>query len=346
MIDDYKKLLARFETANDLLIKKRTLENPHISNLQAKIIRIAPSGTCHIKNLVTELPCDLLSKLPRINDKTQSLRFENVHVDTLEGFPCPKIGVQLEDVQVDGLINGMSLDDILENALRISGDQVVTGIIYIDFIVRCCKQNVKNFFFFVIAEHTFEELHVDSLIAPNIEIASTYTRQVIRTEEIHADELILTEGGLLLPLDGEPVTMTGTITAKNVTFNNLVELRGKISGRGIEKFSPMAFFPGEHELKGNYTFGDVRILELLVTEDIVRDSGKSVTEIIDNVIPLDADVPVHLHFMSNRTVSYILYDLRFCIVLLFVRKDFFLSCIDLVEYHGRKFTKLGDKTEC
>ncbi|XP_058809446.1 uncharacterized protein LOC131674652 isoform X2 [Phymastichus coffea] len=276
--DSYYDLVSRLQAAKDVLTEKRTLKDPKLSTLRAKAVRVKCFGKCYINNLVTELPFDITSKLRRIDDGTLSLKFEKVHVDTLEGFPCPSMGIKLEDVNVEGLINGISFEDLYKNALRTSGDQIVTGI------------------------HKFDEVRVDSIIAPNIEAASTFTRQNFKTKAIRAKELNLTDGGLLLPLDGEPVTMTGTLTAKKVAFSKLVVQRGGITGKSIKKIAPMVSFPDYYNLTGNYTLSNVKVTDLLMVKDITRKSGKSLKEIVDNVIPLNEGVPVHLHFSENRTL--------------------------------------------
>ncbi|OXU21574.1 hypothetical protein TSAR_008257 [Trichomalopsis sarcophagae] len=281
LTERYDQLLLRLSVINESLSQTMSPEIRRFDTLRAQTIRANCTNRCSAHRLVTELSCDIFSNLPRVDDKTQNLTLEHVKVDTLDGFPCPVAAIELKEVNVKGLLNGADFNEMQKNALRTSGDQVIS------------------------AEHVFANLHVDSILAPNLEPASTHTRQNIRTTSIHAKELNLTDGGLLLPLDGEPVIMPGTLTASKVKFNRLIDQHGGIRGRSIKRVSPMADFLEFHELNGDYHLNNVQITGLLSASDVARTKGgteKTLGEIVKRVVRLDEDVPVRLALRSNTTL--------------------------------------------
>ena len=148
-------------------------------------------------------------------------------------------------------------------------------------------------------------VQAEGVIAPNLDVASSQTRQKIKTQAVYVDDLILTDGGMLLPLDGPPVTMSGTLKVRRANFTGLVDQRGALKGRVIERYRPQTDFYGHHELTGNYTLADVNVVQLLSADDVVRDAGRSrsLKEIAEGAIPLDGDVPVKMKFSRDLTVS-------------------------------------------
>ncbi|XP_031783596.1 uncharacterized protein LOC100678101 isoform X2 [Nasonia vitripennis] len=281
LTERYDQLLLRLSVINESLSQTMSPEIRRFDTLRAQTIRANCTNRCSANRLVTELSCDIFSNLPRVDDKTQNLTLEHVKVDTLDGFPCPVAAIELKEVNVKGLLNGADFNEMQKNALRTSGDQVIS------------------------AEHVFANLHVDSILAPNLEPASTHTSQNIRTTSIHAKELNLTDGGLLLPLDGEPVMMPGTLTASKVRFNGLIDQHGGIRGRSIKRVSPIADFPEFRELNGDYHLNNVQITGLLSASDVARTKGgteKTLGEIVKRVVRLDEDVPVRLALRSNTTL--------------------------------------------
>jgi len=107
-------------------------------------------------------------------------------------------------------------------------------------------------------------------------------------KDVKVKNLHLTEDEFFLPLNGPTVTMTGSITAAKVRVTGLVEISGKITGKGIEKLNP---------LKEIFT-----LTNFVKVKDIVRSRGLSMKEILENSVPLDSNVSTHLILFSNKTV--------------------------------------------
>lgn len=120
--------------------------------------------------------------------------------------------------------------------------------------------------------------------------------------EARVKELYLTEDEFFLPLNGSMTVMNGSITATKVRVTGLVELKGGITGKGIEKLAPMKYISTPLILDDDYFLQDVIFSNLVKTKDIVRIRGPSLKEISENRIPLDSNVPVHLTLSSDKTV--------------------------------------------
>lgn len=115
-------------------------------------------------------------------------------------------------------------------------------------------------------------------------------------------ELYLTEDEFFLPLNGSTTVMNGSITAAKVRVTGLVELRGGITGKGIEKLAPLKYISTPLTLYGNRFLQNVTFSNLVKAKDIVRTRGPSLKKILENSIPLDSNVSVHLILFSDKIV--------------------------------------------
>lgn len=143
-----------------------------------------------------------------------------------------------------------------------------------------------------------------------MDIATNTTRQVVQMREARVKELYLIENEFFLPLNGSTTIMNGSITATKVRVTGLVELKGGIRGKGIKKLAPLKYISTPLILDGDYFLQDVIFNNLVKTKDIVRIRGPSLKEILENRIPLDSNVPVHLTLSSDKTVIILkfIYD--------------------------------------
>lgn len=127
LTEQYDRLLSRLSVINESLSQTTSPENHRFDTLRAETIRANCTSGCSANNLVTKLNCDIFSNLRRVDDKTHNVTFEYVKVDTLDGFPCPVAAVELKEVNVKGLLNGADFNEMQKNALRTSGDQIISG---------------------------------------------------------------------------------------------------------------------------------------------------------------------------------------------------------------------------
>lgn len=140
-----------------------------------------------------------------------------------------------------------------------------------------------------------------------MDIAFNSTKQEIEADEITADELTLSEGGILLPIDGEPTTITGTIFADKVTVTGVVEMNGGFDGEAIRRLAPVMYIDEPFEIKSDYFMKNVTISNILQANDLSRDDGKSLNEIRKNVVPLNENVPVHLVLSQDKVVNFLFF---------------------------------------
>uniref|UniRef100_A0ABD2WTB5 Uncharacterized protein n=1 Tax=Trichogramma kaykai TaxID=54128 RepID=A0ABD2WTB5_9HYME len=276
---NYINLMSHFTELNTHYTELRTVKSPvKVRTFRASKARINCSNNrCTAKNLAVKNECDFTNNLRKIHDHDVELDY--VQVKEISGFPCPAAGIVFKDVNFTGLLNGISWINLLENTLKTSGNQIVT------------------------ARHTFDKLITSSLFAQNIDIASSYTRQSVKTDAIYARELKLSDDTGLLPLDGKPVIMSGTLRTKKTVLAGPIELRGGIYGAGSKRYSPVVhFLDSTYQLNGDYALNDLHIIGSLQAKDVTRQKGQSLKEIIDLSISLDANVPVRLILSKEKTI--------------------------------------------
>lgn len=136
-----------------------------------------------------------------------------------------------------------------------------------------------------------------------LDIATNSTRQIVHMRKATVKELYLTEDEFFLPLNGTELTvMNGSITAAKVRVTGLVELKGGITGKGIEKLAPLKYVSTSLILYGDRFLQNVSFSNFVKAKDIVRTRGMSLKKILKNCIPLNSNVSVHLILSSDKTV--------------------------------------------
>lgn len=121
-------------------------------------------------------------------------------------------------------------------------------------------------------------------------------------KEARVKDLYLTKDKFFLPLNDPTTVMEGSITATKVRLTGLVKTSGKITGRGIERLKPMKQILTPLVLSGDRFLQNVTFSDFVKAKDIVRSRGLSMKEILENIVPLDSNVSVHLILSSNKTV--------------------------------------------
>jgi len=125
----------------------------------------------------------------------------------------------------------------------------------------------------------------------------------VRMREARVKELHLTEDEFFLPLNGSSTVMNGSITAPKVIVTGKVHVRSGIKGKGRNKIAPVKEISTPLILFNDRFLQNVTFRNLVNVKDIVSNRGLSLKEILENGVPLDSDVPIHLILSSNRTVS-------------------------------------------
>ncbi|XP_072746368.1 uncharacterized protein [Anoplolepis gracilipes] len=280
----YKNTIAKLNAANSLLQETEDKEGSKRRVLYGKKITVKCKSSCHIHHIITD--DKIIKPTAKYSDAAnQTLEFAKIRVQTINNWKCPVPNFKIDDISVKESINGILMQDLQEKTLKISGDQEVSGI------------------------HTFDNLHATNASIP-LDIATSRTRQTVQMRNARVKELRLLEDEFLLPLNGSTTIMNGSITAAKVRVTGLIELKGGITGKGIEKLVPLKYVSAPLTLHGDRFLQNVTFSNFIKAKDVVRTDGPSLKEILENHVPLDSNVPVHLILSSDKTQwsNVILWD--------------------------------------
>lgn len=82
---------------------------------------------CKINRLNVKENMNFLTKLLMSIKTNQELNFDELSIEELRNWKCPLLSLPIEDIIVSELINGITLGYLQENALKVTGDQLVSG---------------------------------------------------------------------------------------------------------------------------------------------------------------------------------------------------------------------------
>ncbi|XP_015188612.1 PREDICTED: uncharacterized protein LOC107072855 [Polistes dominula] len=270
----YEYLSTQIQTMNDYLNKKINNSNIQLKTLRANKVQVRCESQCKVNNIIITGKDNPLFKLKSIKDINQNITFSNLKVKNINNFKCPIIALTPTNLYLKGLINNVSLSDLQENTLKISGDQIVQS------------------------DHIFVELHVDHSIVP-LNIATNFTTQTVHAKKIYVKELHVKKDGFLLPLNGPPSKISGCITVKNVNVTGQITLKGGLRGKGASLLMPIKRVPDFMEINGNRHFHNITIINTLRTKDIYSQNGKTLKVILNNGILINNKFPRHVIFSNN-----------------------------------------------
>lgn len=117
--------------------------NPVFKRISASNVHINGTSMCHAKNTVTEEKDLFMEKLRWLDNENQNLYLENATISFSKNLPCPIPAPEIDDVMVDGLVNGISFRNFTNDVLKVTGDQVFTGTKTID-LFGTKKQKQKS----------------------------------------------------------------------------------------------------------------------------------------------------------------------------------------------------------
>ncbi|RLU23456.1 hypothetical protein DMN91_003660 [Ooceraea biroi] len=272
----YKNIIAKLNLTNTILAQGiGSVDRSKYTVLHGKKIAVRCNTSCHVRYLKTDsgiMPAAVHKK----SEPIDTVRFSHLKVKSINNWKCPVPNLKIDDVLVNGSINGMSMQDLQEKPLKLSGDQEISG------------------------KHTFINLHATNASMP-LNIATSSTRQIVRMRGARVKELHLTEDEFFLPLNGSTTVMNGSITAPRVTVKGTVHVRSGIRGRGRDKIAPIKEISTPLILSNDSFLQNVTFRNLVQVKDIVSTRGLSLKKVLDNGVPLNSDVPVHLILSSNKT---------------------------------------------
>lgn len=140
--EKFVKLNDRWKTIVDETVRqKRAVKNyvsranPSFESLRAEKVRINCTKTCRATRTETAERAEFVKRLRRIDNVEQNLEFRNLRVSSLsKNLPCPIPSVAFHDVRVDGLVKGINFSELVEDLLKVTGDQELAGNIALSFL--------------------------------------------------------------------------------------------------------------------------------------------------------------------------------------------------------------------
>ncbi|XP_011870378.1 PREDICTED: uncharacterized protein LOC105563408 isoform X2 [Vollenhovia emeryi] len=272
LTERYKSTIAKLNRTRSLL---EDAERSRPVILHGKKITVKCKRNCHV-HIITDGGIKPTAKYVE-SEPGQILQFSNLKVQTIKNWKCPVPNFKIDDIFVKGSVNGILMRDLQERTLKVSGDQVISG------------------------QHFFSNLHATNVSIP-LGIATTSIENRywnVHMKEARVKDLRLTED-FFLPLNG-PTTLTNGLTVAKVRVTGLVQMSGRLTGEGIEKFNPLREILTPLTVHGDRFLQNVTFRNFVKAKDIVRPRGLSVKEILENSVPLDSNVPAHLILSSNKT---------------------------------------------
>ncbi|KAI4502427.1 hypothetical protein M0802_002339 [Mischocyttarus mexicanus] len=270
----YEYLTTQLRAINDTLNKINNSNN-RLKTLRANKVQVTCESQCKVNNIIIKGKDNPLLKLISIKDINQNITFSNLKIENINNYKCPVIALTPKNLYLKGLINNVSLFDLQENTLKISGNQIVTK------------------------DHIFVEVDADHSVVP-LNITTNFTKQTVHAKEIRVKELNLEKDGFLLPLNGPLSKISGCITVQNVKVTGQITLKGRLKGEGAKSLMPIKRVPDFMEINENRNFHNVTIVNTLITTDVYKQNGKSLKDILENGILIDNTFPRHLIFSNNN----------------------------------------------
>lgn len=303
MTNQYKATIAKLNLTRSVLEQKpEDAERSKYAVLHGKKITVKCKTNCYVHHIITN--GGIKSAKYMKSQPDQNLEFAKLKVKTINNWKCPAPNFKIDDIFVKESINDILMRDLQERALKVSGDQIISGnlIHYISAPSLHLMCLVLNYFdIWVLGNHNFTNLHATNVSIP-LDIATRSTNQIMYMKEAEVKDLYIIEDAFFLPLNGPTAVMNASITATKVRITGPVEMLGRIRGKGIEKLKPLKEIFTPLILHGDRFLQNVTVRKFVRAKDIVRSHGLSVKEILENSVPLDSNISAHLILSSDKTV--------------------------------------------
>jgi len=129
LTQQYKSLIAKLNLTNTILKQGiGSADGSRRTVLHGKKIAVKCDTNCYVRYLKTDNGIKPAAKYTK-SEPIDTLRFTQLKVKSINDWRCPIPNLKIDDVFVDGSINGMSMQDLQERTLKISGDQEISGTI-------------------------------------------------------------------------------------------------------------------------------------------------------------------------------------------------------------------------
>jgi len=129
LTQQYKSTIAKLNLTNSILKQGiGSADGSRHTVLHAKKIMVNCDTNCHVRYLKTDNEVRPAARY-RQSEPIDVLRFTQLKVKSINNWRCPIPNLKIDEVFVDGSINGVSMQDLQEGTLKISGDQEISGTI-------------------------------------------------------------------------------------------------------------------------------------------------------------------------------------------------------------------------
>lgn len=123
-------MVSKLQERKYILSNKLHSNNLVLPSLHIKEIRINCKTKCKVNRLKVNGYPNFLSALEKMTDQNRIFNFKVVAVKEMKDWKCPLFSLPIENIIVDKSINGVLFDSLQMDALKVIGNQEVSGKIY------------------------------------------------------------------------------------------------------------------------------------------------------------------------------------------------------------------------
>lgn len=123
----YNRLINKFQAQKIIINNKWQSKKLIVASLHAKKIQIKCKTNCKFNRLYVKENHNFLFKLIISKNKNQLSDFKELNIKEIKNWKCPLLSFAIKDIIIHKLINGISLNYLQKNALKIINDQEIFG---------------------------------------------------------------------------------------------------------------------------------------------------------------------------------------------------------------------------
>lgn len=123
-------MIAKLNLTNTLAQQAASVDgSEHRSTvLHGKKVSVKCDTNCYVRHLRTDkADIESAAGYGKKSEPIDTLRFNHLKVKTINNWRCPIPNLKMDNVLVNGPVNGISMQDLREKTLKISGDQEISG---------------------------------------------------------------------------------------------------------------------------------------------------------------------------------------------------------------------------
>jgi len=116
-------MVAKLNSSKSVLVQEA--EKSKYTVLYGKKVAIKCRSNCYVRHIITDNK--IKPKYNLSESIHQTLELSKLKVNTINNWKCPIPNIVVHDISVEKSINGISMQDLQEGTLKISGDQEISG---------------------------------------------------------------------------------------------------------------------------------------------------------------------------------------------------------------------------